>query len=215
MISSTLMEERSDRDICLYEDFSGVPQRDSCRPARPAFRKGRDDSESPSLMTSSSSTAGMLWPTRRNLKKGKKKNDWVWSLTWYGDQSLCVCVCVCLREALCTWPTGDRLSRRLVWSHSRPLMGWSPSAWHSPPDWRGKTEKNTCQNKLWGVLYKSIHVHDSAWQVEANSKQSRLLSSTGLFSLLPEASCFKEVLTEGFAACFGHFIIRRGHELWT
>ena len=98
MISSTLMEERSDRDICLYEDFSGVPQRDSCRPARPAFRKGRDDSESPSLMTSSSSTAGMLWPTRRNLKKGKKKNDWVWSLTWYGDQSLCVCVCVWQRH---------------------------------------------------------------------------------------------------------------------
>ena len=70
MISSTLMDERSDRDIWRYEDFSGVPQRDSCLPERPALRKGRDDRDSPSFTTSSSIMAGMLWPTRRNLEHG-------------------------------------------------------------------------------------------------------------------------------------------------
>lgn len=47
----------------------------------------------------------------------------------------------------------------------------------------------------------------------AQSKQRTPFFFKGLlFVVLPEASCFQEILTEGFAAGFGHLIIRRGHE---
>lgn len=48
---------------------------------------------------------------------------------------------------------------------------------------------------------------------DASHSETKLTPDSDLFSLLPEASCFKEVLAEGLAAGFGHLIIRCGHEL--
>lgn len=70
MISSTLMEDRSDTDRRRGDGFSGVPHRGICLlVCRLTFRKGREERASmPSLVRSSSNRAGNVCPTSKNLK---------------------------------------------------------------------------------------------------------------------------------------------------
>lgn len=127
-------------DICLL----------ACRLT---LRKGREDNAStPSLMKSSSSKVGIVWPTSKNLHSQSKNVRLVFecsqqvnetelkvpiNLTYYKPHSKSQESSTFSNEKqLHTLQVAGRWSRLPVLFHSLLLMGWNLSASHSPPNLR-------------------------------------------------------------------------------
>lgn len=125
-------------DICLL----------ACRLT---LRKGREDSAStPSLIRSSSSRVGIVWPTSKNLHLQSRNTQFIFQcLKQTSEKELKASVylthgkppsksqessTLSNEKKSHTLQVAGRWNRLPVWFHSLLLMEWNPSASHSPPN---------------------------------------------------------------------------------
>lgn len=125
-------------DICLL----------ACRLT---LRKGREDNAStPSLMKSSSSKVGIVWPTSKNLHSQSKNVRLILERSQQANETQLKAPINLKYYKLCsrsqksstfsterqlhTLQVAGRWNRLPVLFHSLLLMGWNLSASHSPPN---------------------------------------------------------------------------------